>query len=136
MAASQSDWTTTKVNAIWDGASRAVQFTVVKRVLSTTDGKIHVTPITAATDKPYGVIQETPLITEACTVIVIGGTKLAVGAIAVTAGSDIMVDATGYAKIYATGAGTSWDFGVFDAAGAANAITSGVINCASCPKGV
>lgn len=139
MAASQSDWSNTKVNAIYDGGTQAVQFTIVKRVLSTvdpSDGKIHVTPITGATDVPYGVIQENPKTGEACTVVVIGGTKIAVGAAVLGAGDFIMTNATGYALTYATGGGTSYNLGVCDVESQANGITSAIINCATPVKGL
>jgi len=139
MAASQADWATTKVNAIYDGSTQAVQFTIVKRVVSTvdpSDGKIHVTPITAATDKPYGVIQENAKTGTACSVIVVGGTKIAVNpSAAVSAGADIMTDANGFAVNYVTGA-TTWNFGVFDTEGQASAIVSAVVNGATPTKGV
>jgi hypothetical protein len=138
MATSQSDWTNTKVNAIYDGGTQAVQYTIVKRVVSATDpsdGKIHVTPVTALTDKPYGVIQENAKTGTACTVVVIGGTLLQVGAAQVNAGADVQCDASGNAIIYTTNA-SYWNFGVFDTEAAAGAITSAVVNGATPTKGV
>ena len=134
MAASQADWATTTVNAIYDGTPTAVQFSMVKRVLSTvdpSDGKIHVTPITAATDRPYGVIQQNAKTGEACTVIVIGGTKIAVGAAVLGAGDSIMTDAAGLAVTYAKAGGTSYAFGICDVESQANGITSAIVNGAT-----
>ncbi len=139
MAASQSEFTSTKVNAVYDGGVQATQFTLVKRVISAvdpSDGKIHVTPVTATTDKPYGVIQENAKTGTACTVVVIGGTLLQVNpSTAISAGSDLMVDANGFAVTYATGGGTSYNFGVNDTEVQPNGLTSAIINCATMVKG-
>jgi len=138
MAASQADWATTKVNAIYDGGTQAVQFTIVKRVVSSadpSDGKIHVTPITGVTDKPYGVIQENATTGSACSVVVIGGTKIAVdSSAAISAGDGVGISATGYAITYVTGA-TLYLLGVIDCEALASGITSAVINGAIPVKG-
>ena len=151
MATSQADWATTKVNAkFWNSnnpGTPAVQFTFVTRYQtndSSDNGDIWVTPITASGQPPYGVIQEPAKHNDVCTVIVIGGTKVAIsdtfptGTNGLIGGHAVQCDNAGYAQNVVSGSG-EYIVGVSDAYAPKSTslltptIGSAVISCATPP---
>jgi len=89
-----------------------------------------------ATDRPIGVLQNTPKAGEAADVLIVGGSKVAAGGTA-SAGQALFTSASGTAVTLAIGTTGSAAFivGSFIEPAAAGAITTAVINCANAARG-
>ena len=90
----------------------------------------------AVTDRPIGVLQNTPKSGEEAEVCGFGVTKI-VGAAATAAGSQLGTDGSGLAAIYVPGTDTTkYIVGIaLDATAAASGLVSAFINCASAARG-
>ena len=97
------------------------------------DGSGDVVLCTAATDVPYGVLQNTPRLGEAADVVIIGITKLVAGGALATPGTLIGTDASGRADAKTPGTDTTeYVAGVtVGTSGAAGEIIRAVVNCAA-----
>jgi hypothetical protein len=104
----------------------ALQYTFVK--LDSTGKAV---ACNAATDRPFGVLQNNPLSAEEASVCVIGGTKLKMAGSTVV--GPIGTNASGLGALKAFGTDlTNYVVGtLITAVGAANEIGTAVINCAS-----
>jgi hypothetical protein len=111
----------------------AAQFKFVEQ--SNADGRV--TVVDAATDRPIGVLQNTPKENEAADILIVGGTKVAAGGTA-SAGQPLFANASGNAVTLAIGTTGSAAFavGTFMQPAAAGAITTAVINCANAGRGL
>jgi hypothetical protein len=101
------------------------------------NGTGRVTVADGATDRPIGVLQNTPLSGEAAEVCIVGGTKVVAGGTA-SAGQPAFTSASGNAVTLAFGTTGSAAFvvGTFIEPAAAGAITTAVINCANSGRGL
>ena len=90
----------------------------------------------AATDKPIGILQNSPESGEEASVLVVGGSKVVVGASS-DEGDSIGTTSAGKATPYVQGTDTTkYIVGqVILAAGADNEIATVVVNCASAARG-
>lgn len=121
----------TALPVIRDGCSiaaadlSALQYTFVKK--NSTGG---IVAVAAATDIPYGVLQNKPTSGGVCDIVLLGGTLLKAGAL-INAGVLIGTGSTGKAVALAAGTdGTKYLLGqLCDGAGADGDIVAAVVNC-------
>jgi hypothetical protein len=95
-----------------------------------------VTLVNGATDRPIGVLQNTPKSGEAADVLIAGGTKVVAGGTA-SPGEPLFTAASAVAITLAVGvaASNSYVLGTFVEPAAEGAITTAVINCANAARG-
>jgi hypothetical protein len=100
------------------------------------NGTGRVTAADNATDRPIGVLQNTPKAGEAADVLIVGGSKVVAGGTA-SAGQPAFTSASGTAVTAVIGgtASTAFVVGTFIQPAAAGAITTAVINCANAARG-
>jgi hypothetical protein len=96
-----------------------------------------VTLVNAATDRPIGVLQNTPKSGEAADVLIAGGTKVVAGGTA-SPGQPLFTAASAVAITLAIGVAgsTAYVLGTFVEAAAEGAVTTAVINCANAGRGL
>lgn len=96
-----------------------------------------VTAVDGATDRPVGVLQNTPKDGEAADVLIAGGSKVAAGGTA-SPGQPVFSNASAVAVTLGIGTTGSAAFvvGTFIEPAAAGAITTAVINCANAGRGL
>lgn len=96
-----------------------------------------VTVVDGATDRPVGVLQNTPKDGEAADVLIAGGSKVAAGGTA-SPGQPVFSNASAVAVTLGIGTTGSAAFvvGTFIEPAAAGAITTAVINCANAGRGL
>jgi hypothetical protein len=101
------------------------------------NGTGRVTAADNATDRPIGVLQNTPKSGEAAEVMIAGGTKLAAGGTA-SPGQPVFTSASATAVTLAFGTtgSAAYVLGTFVEPAAAGAITTAVINCANAGRGL
>jgi len=102
---------------------------------SNADGRV--TVVDAATDRPIGILQNTPKENEAADILIVGGSKVVAGGTA-SAGQPVFSSASGNAVTLVIGGTGSAAFavGTFMQPAAAGAVTTAVINCANAGRGL
>jgi len=100
-------------------------------------GTGRVTAVNAATDRPIGVLQNSPKSGEAADVLIAGGTKVLAGGTA-SAGEPVFSNASAVAVTLGIGTtgSAAYVVGTFIQPAAAGAITTAVINCANAGRGL
>jgi hypothetical protein len=111
----------------------AKQFHFVK--IDNGDG--HVVAVSAATDRPIGVLQNAPTAGQAAEVTIVGGTKVECGGSA-SFGEPLFTSASATAVTLAFGGSASANYavGTFIESAAAGAIAAAVIDCANSARGL
>jgi hypothetical protein len=101
------------------------------------NGTGRVTAVDNATDRPIGVLQNTPKSGEAADVLIAGGTKIAAGGTA-SPGQPVFSNASAVAVTLGIGTTGSAAYlvGSFIESAAAGTITTAVINCANAGRGL
>jgi hypothetical protein len=101
------------------------------------NGTSNVVAVNGATDRPIGVLQNSPTAGQIAEVTIVGGTKIEAGGSA-SAGQAVFSSASANAVTLAFGTTASAAFlaGAFIEAAAAGAITTAVINCANSARGL
>lgn len=101
------------------------------------NGTGKVTAVDGATDRPVGVLQNTPKDGEAADVLIAGGSKVVAGGTA-SPGQPVFSNASAVAVTLGIGTTGSAAFvvGTFIEPAAAGAITTAVINCANAGRGL
>lgn len=102
---------------------------------SNADGRV--TVVDGATDRPIGVLQNSPKEDEAADILIVGGSKVAGGGTA-SAGQALFSNSTGKAVTLVIGGTASAAFmvGSFIEPSADGSITTAVINCANAGRGL
>ena len=111
----------------------SAQFKFVKIDNATGD----VVAVSGATDRPVGVLQNSPTAGQAAEVTIVGGTKIQAGGTA-SAGEPLFSNASAVAVTLAFGGtgSAAYVVGSFVEPAAAGAITTAVINCANAGRGL
>jgi hypothetical protein len=101
------------------------------------NGNGDVVAVSAATDRPIGVLQNTPTSGQAAEVTIVGGTKIKAGGSA-SFGTPLFASASATAVTLAFGttASAAYSVGTFIENAAAGAITTAVIDCANAARGL
>lgn len=101
------------------------------------NGDGDVVAVTGATDRPIGVLQNTPTSGQAAEVLIVGGTKVEAGGSA-SFGQPLFASASATAVTLAFGTtgSAAYSVGTFIENGAAGAITTAVIDCAAAARGL
>jgi len=101
------------------------------------NGTGNVVAVDGATDRPFGVLQNTPTSGQIAEVTVVGGTKVNAGGSA-SVGQPLFANASANAVTLAVGTTGSAAYlvGTFVEDAAAGAITSAVIDCANAGRGL
>lgn len=101
------------------------------------NGDGDVVAVSAATDRPIGVLQNTPTSGQAAEVLIVGGTKIEAGGSA-SFGQPLFTSssATAVTLAYGTTASAAFSVGTFIENAAAGAITTAVIDCANAARGL
>jgi hypothetical protein len=101
------------------------------------NGTGRVTLVNAATDRPIGVLQNSPKSGEAADVLIAGGTKVVAGGTA-SPGQPLFssASATAVTLAFGTTGSAAYAVGSFVESSAAGAITTAVINCANAGRGL
>ena len=100
-------------------------------------GTGNVTAVNAATDRPIGVLQNTPAQGQIAEITVVGGTKVAAGGTA-SPGEPVFSSASATAVTLAFGGtgSAAYVVGTFLEAAAAGTITTAVIDCTNAGRGL
>ena len=111
----------------------AKQFCFVE--LDAGDGTVKA--VNAATDRPIGVLQNTPASGQIAEITVVGGTKVEAGGTA-SVGQPVFANASGLAVTLAFGStgSAAYVVGTFLEDAASGAITTAVIDCANAGRGL
>jgi hypothetical protein len=111
----------------------AKQFHFVK--IDNGDGDV--VAVSAATDRPIGVLQNAPTAGQAAEVTIVGGTKVECGGSA-SFGQPLFssASATAVTLAFGTTASAAFSVGTFIESAAAGAIAAAVIDCASAARGL
>jgi hypothetical protein len=111
----------------------AKQFHFVK--IDNGDGEV--VAVSAATDRPIGVLQNAPTAGQAAEVTIVGGTKVECGGSA-SFGQPLFssASATAVTLTFGTTASAAFSVGTFIESAAAGAIAAAVIDCASAARGL
>jgi hypothetical protein len=101
------------------------------------NGDGDVVAVSAATDRPIGVLQNTPTAGQIAEVTIVGGTKVEAGGSA-SAGQGVFASAsaTAVTLVFGTTASAAYSVGTFIEPAAAGAITTAVIDCANAARGL
>jgi hypothetical protein len=111
----------------------AKQFHFVK--IDNGDGEV--VAVSAATDRPIGVLQNAPTAGQAAEVTIVGGTKVECGGSA-SFGQPLFssASATAVTLAFGTTASAAFSVGTFIESAAAGAIAAAVIDCAAAARGL
>lgn len=122
-----------KVSRVAGEDLSAKQFHFVE--LDNGDGTVKA--VNAATDRPLGVLQNTPTAGQIAEICVVGGTKVEAAGTA-SVGQPVFANASGAAVTLAFGTtgSAAYVVGTFLENAAAGAITTAVINCANAGRGL
>ena len=112
--------------------SAASQQFILVKLDSSADAKCH--PCTAVTDIPIGVLQNLPAVGELAEVMVLGVSKVRVGATDLSAGVQICTDTTSRAAVYTPGTTSSNAYNIgrvisLDATDNDAALVTCLVNC-------
>ena len=101
------------------------------------NGDGDVVAVSAATDRPIGVLQNAPTSGQAADVLIVGGTKIEAGGSA-SFGEPLFASAsaTAVTLVFGGSASANYAVGTFIENAAAGAVTTAVIDCANAARGL
>lgn len=122
-----------KVSRVAGEDLSSAQYKFVK--LDNGDGTVKL--VAAATDRPFGVLQNAPTSGQIAEVTVVGGTKVEAGGTA-SVGQALFSASTGLAvtRAFGTTGSAAYVVGTFVEDAASGAITSAVVDCANAGRGL